>query len=222
MEHTGSEPLGGDKNEYKTGNSGTLGGRENPGNDGASEPKKRTRRKRSNPPTATTGTPGIPAQAENTLNSQGYLSEDDVNTILNDFPTPDTTQIPQASIPDINSASIVLTLIDGVVQLGFGADAAMNREERRMLSEPLDRMIAKLPANRVMQLTQYVDPLMLLIGLVAWGSRIARLKEQAKPQAIPAPTSPTNQPPAQPSEPVTPPDDELMAVPPGIITMERV
>lgn len=122
---------------------------------------------------------GENAQTENILEtspSNGFLSESEINVLLAGLPAADETPIPQTEpLSDLTSASILLTLLDGVVQMAWGEKCAMTKAERKMLQEPLERILARFPQAQIAAVTPFVDPLLLLMGLISWGSRVSRI-----------------------------------------------
>lgn len=170
------------------------------------------------------------AQQENILDQPNLvLSEEEIETLLKEFPSSTDTPIPQAPTQqDFTSAAIILTLIDGMVQMALGPQYAMTKEERKMMADPLDRIMAKFPAARVAQYSQFVDPLLLLMGLIGWGSRIMRMRaaEKAETKKIEksgsaGATNVADTPPqSRPAQFV--PDDELMAAPSGLFQLGEV
>lgn len=154
------------------------------------------------------------------------LSESDIETLLNEFPTPDATPVPQAPSPtDFTSAAIILTLIDGMVQMSLGAKYAMTKDERKMMVEPLDRIMSRFPQAQLAQYSQFVDPLLLLMGVIAWGSRIMRERNAEKQPAtkIDKASSAGAKSVAEPipPQPVNYPPDEIMGVPAGLFNLSE-
>lgn len=72
------------------------------------------------------------------------------------------------------TAVVMLALLDGIATVLAGPTATMTESERAMLSEPLARMLAKLELSQNKVIQQYSDPVLFLMGLIAWGSRVAR------------------------------------------------
>lgn len=58
----------------------------------------------------------------------------------------------------------------------FGADAQMNRSERGMIIDPLERIMMRLPPPTLEAINTWADPMTLVIGLLAWAGRIAQLE----------------------------------------------
>jgi hypothetical protein len=68
----------------------------------------------------------------------------------------------------------VLSLINGLASMAYGDKAVMNKSEREMISEPLERILSRMDNVTKGFLTKYADPFLLITGLIAWGSRIRR------------------------------------------------
>lgn len=77
-----------------------------------------------------------------------------------------------------STAFVLLTLLDGAVSVGLGIDAAMTDFERQMIEPPLTRMLARY-TDLSDKIAQFSDPVMLLIGLGAWGARLAATRKPA-------------------------------------------
>lgn len=63
--------------------------------------------------------------------------------------------------------------------MAFGETAAMTQPENKMIEDPLNRMMERLDLDTSKIVGVWTDPIMLLLGLVAWGSRVWR--ESRKP-----------------------------------------
>lgn len=61
-----------------------------------------------------------------------------------------------------------------------------------MLADPLARILARADKGTMERVQQYADPLMLGLGLLLWGSRLASLVavRRATPKATTKPTPP--------------------------------
>lgn len=162
-------------------------------------------------------TPGVDPE---TNPEENYLTEDEIDLLLNELPEAQDTPIPQLPIGDFTSASIICSLLDGVVTMSMGAAYAMTKEERKMIAEPLDRIMARFPTAQLARYGQFVDPLLLLMGLISWGSRISRLKrEESKGSGKPTPPPTKSTPPtagAVPNNISQPTNLEAMGVPASI------
>lgn len=78
------------------------------------------------------------------------------------------------------TALIILTMIDGLVCMFYGSSASMNDYEREMMEPPLERMLMRLDIVSAEALSKWSDPLLFLMGLTAWISRVTREKDEAK------------------------------------------
>jgi hypothetical protein len=146
------------------------------------------------------------------------LSEESIDLLLQDLPTADATPIPQMDMGDFTSSAVLLTLLDGIVITTLGPRYAMTKDERKLIGEPLERILARFPAAQMAQYAQYVDPLLLLMGLVSWGSRLSRLRREAAATVAPSPVTPVPQAADKAPEKKTKPEpraEELMSAPAG-------
>lgn len=146
-------------------------------------------------------------QAEDILDQPdaGYLSEEEIDVLLEDLPPADDTPIPQEQ-PDepFTSGAILLTLLDGIVQMAIGPQYAMTKDERKLIGEPLDRILSRFPAAQIAQYGAFVDPVLLLMGLISWGSRITRMKDEEKKKLASGKATPHSEPPSPKPAPSTP------------------
>lgn len=152
--------------------------------------KKATAGKRGTQPAETPGngrTPGagipptppeIIAEAEAT--SAVGVPPVTVEKVKSEVKAPNRGPLPklkQAKIDVANqTAVVVLALLDGIMTVLAGPGAVMNEGERAMLVEPLARMLAKLELTQNAVIQKYSDPVLFLMGLIAWGSRVIREK----------------------------------------------
>lgn len=83
--------------------------------------------------------------------------------------------------------------------MAFGENAAMTQPENKMIGDPLNRMMERLDLDTSQMVGVWTDPIMLLLGLIAWGSRVWR--ESRKPGDGPSDDRP-------PEEDPPPPDPE--------------
>lgn len=74
------------------------------------------------------------------------------------------------------TAIVLMTVIDGLVIGAFGEAAHMNQTEKTMIAAPLERVLAKFNLGNNTVLDKYLDPVLLAMGLMAWGMRISRLQ----------------------------------------------
>lgn len=97
---------------------------------------------------------------------------------------------------------VLMLLIDGMVSAAFGPECAMNDAEREMISQPLTRILARMSPATSAMLDKYTDPVMLLFGVIMWGSRIAfTLRERDKEKAAEVQAAQQPEPTPQPIEP---------------------
>lgn len=79
------------------------------------------------------------------------------------------------------TAIIIMALLDGLATMAFGASASMNETERGMLQEPMERILMRLDLTSSEALARWSDPVLLVMGLVAWGSRLMRERSASNP-----------------------------------------
>jgi hypothetical protein len=76
------------------------------------------------------------------------------------------------------TATWLLMIIEGAAILGFGEDARLLPHEKRMITEPLARIMARLDPGVNDALNKYVDPILLVFGLATWGTRLYAIAEE--------------------------------------------
>ena len=90
----------------------------------------------------------------------------------------------------------LITITNQLVSFYFGRECEMSDIERDMIEEPLVRMISKVDPAKMQQVNDYTDPLLLMVGIAAWGYRIYNAKTE---NARPAPQQPGEPAPEIPS-----------------------
>jgi hypothetical protein len=75
----------------------------------------------------------------------------------------------------------------------YGSSASMNEYERDMMAPPLERMLMRLDIVSAEALSKWSDPILFIMGLTAWISRITREKEEAKARKEPEPPTEVTQ-----------------------------
>lgn len=73
------------------------------------------------------------------------------------------------------SAVVLLAVLDGAVSMSLGDECKMTEAERRTMEKPLQRIIERLDPETNEAVSQYADPILLILGLFAWGVRIWRV-----------------------------------------------
>jgi hypothetical protein len=81
-----------------------------------------------------------------------------------------------------NLATILLTVLDSFAVAAAGDAAAMKGYEKTLIQPPLERILEKYNVVNNALVSQYMDPVLLAMGLVAWGSRVSRLASKNKPE----------------------------------------
>lgn len=108
------------------------------------------------------------------------------------------------------TAVILLGLLDGIAVLIAGPEAALNSLERDLILAPMERILQKMDITLVEKMGAWSDPILLIMGLTAWASRVYRITQDAKPkpEPTPEPTPEFNQPPQNRVNPA--PDSEIL------------
>jgi hypothetical protein len=82
-----------------------------------------------------------------------------------------------------DTATWLLVIIEGAAMVGFGEDARLLPNERKMIVEPLARIMSRLDPALNDALQKWTDPILLVFGLSTWGMRlyaIAKDKEEGE------------------------------------------
>lgn len=77
---------------------------------------------------------------------------------------------------------VIISLLNGLANLLYGSGAQMTSAEKKLIQEPLERVLQRFDIVKSGVMGQWVDPIMLVMGLAAWGSRLRR--ENAQRQAL--------------------------------------
>lgn len=80
------------------------------------------------------------------------------------------------------TALILLSLLDGIAFLAFGAGASMNEYERDLIKEPLERVLMRMDLASSEAVSRLSDPITIVMVLIAWGSRLQQERKEAKRQ----------------------------------------
>lgn len=88
----------------------------------------------------------------------------------------------------IQTAAMVLSILDGLAMSMIGPDAGMTESERNMIQVPLGKMFDRMSPEVQEAVDKWVDPLTLVFGLAAWGTRVWR-QEADKAEKAAAATS---------------------------------
>jgi hypothetical protein len=83
----------------------------------------------------------------------------------------------------------MVATVDAACQGLFGPEAGFNPLEQELIEPPLARILAKADPEKMGQFAALMDPLLLVIGLALWGSRVQKLALPPKPKADPPPLS---------------------------------
>lgn len=69
----------------------------------------------------------------------------------------------------------------------------MQPAERQMLGEPLERMLSRIEITQTEAVKKFTDPILFIMGLIAWGSRVYRQKAAQRPKETPIQVSQHNE-----------------------------
>lgn len=87
---------------------------------------------------------------------------------------------------NVELANALVMVISGVVQTAFGQYAEMEGNEIDMIANPLVRILDRSTPKTLDQLQKYADPLMLGVGLIAYGARVVSQRPKlVKPNVVP-------------------------------------
>lgn len=87
----------------------------------------------------------------------------------------------------LSGAIVLLAIVDGLAVMAWGNAARMNDTERGMITPPLERILSRLGPGINNYVSAWGDPIMLIMGLIAWGSRISRINRKPEPEPEPKP-----------------------------------
>ncbi len=73
---------------------------------------------------------------------------------------------------------IILAILNSAAGMAFGEEARMTDAEYKMSEEPLQRQLERLDFQAAEMVGSYMDPIVLILGFLGWGSRIWRLKSR--------------------------------------------
>lgn len=83
------------------------------------------------------------------------------------------------------NAAIILSLLDGLAVMVLGPDAGMNDFERLMIQEPLERILSRMEWETGEAVNRWMDPIMVIIGLIGWGGRLLQVAEEKRKPSKP-------------------------------------
>jgi hypothetical protein len=78
------------------------------------------------------------------------------------------------------TAIVFVVLLDGLVASVFGDEARMTEGEREMITPPLTRILARLEPATADIIDRWADPIVLLFGFIAYGSRVYALQQEKR------------------------------------------
>jgi hypothetical protein len=83
---------------------------------------------------------------------------------------PQTT--PPVPIPSGQARDMLLFMFNNMAAMMIGEYARLTDTEYRAIADPLERMMARLPAEASEKFGEYADPIMLVMGFGMWGVRV--------------------------------------------------
>jgi len=113
-------------------------------------------------------------------------------------------------------SALLLMMLQAIAIQVVGPAAALLPQERQMLNDPLSRILARADKGVMERVQMYADPLMLGMGLLMWGSRLASIV--AARRAAPKPVMRAAPPPAPTNShaPAAPEGELVSAYPAGL------
>lgn len=78
------------------------------------------------------------------------------------------------------NAAVVLSLLDGLAVMILGDQAVMNEFEKLLIAEPLERIMARMTWETGETVNRWMDPIMLVIGLITWGTRLTQVAAEKR------------------------------------------
>jgi hypothetical protein len=93
----------------------------------------------------------------------------------------------------LSAAVVLVAILDGFAVMLWGENAKMNPTENGMITPPLERILGRLGPGINNYVSAWGDPIMLLMGLIAWGSRVSRLNRLNAPAPQPEPEPETKE-----------------------------
>lgn len=84
-----------------------------------------------------------------------------------------------------DTAAWLLIVLEGAATVGFGEEAALLPHERRMIAEPMQRMMARLPLDVLETLEKWTDPILLIFGFATWGARLYGIAQDRSGDDLP-------------------------------------
>lgn len=89
---------------------------------------------------------------------------------------------PVAPVFNPDLASLLLGLAEGMFTAAWGDEARFTPSERRMIGEPLDRIMKRMDPGDAARFAAFSDPVFLGAGLLIWGMRIWTMQQRADRQ----------------------------------------
>jgi len=89
---------------------------------------------------------------------------------------------------DRQAVKLLLLAVEGMAVPQIGPHARFEPDERKLIEEPLERMLGKLTPRTVKMVGAFADPIMLGTGLMIWASRVFSVQRPAPaPRPVPTP-----------------------------------
>jgi hypothetical protein len=96
---------------------------------------------------------------------------------------------PPVPIPSNQARDMLLFMFNSMAAMMIGEYAKLTEQEYQAISAPLERMLARMPAEASEKFGEYADPIMLVMGFGMWGIRVfyqipQKVKQEREKQAM--------------------------------------
>lgn len=95
-------------------------------------------------------------------------------------PAPSKYRRKQAEEKSAQTAYMLLVILNGLVVAQFGDECSMTDTDRELIEKPLARIMARLDEETSEAVDKWIDPVMLMFGVMAWGSRVYRIESDRR------------------------------------------
>jgi len=76
------------------------------------------------------------------------------------------------------NATYILVILEGAAMVGFGETARMSASEKKMIIEPMSRIMGRLDPGINDALQKWTDPILLVFGFATWGLRLYAIAQE--------------------------------------------
>ena len=77
-----------------------------------------------------------------------------------------------------DNATYILVILEGAAMVGFGETARMSASEKKMIIEPMSRIMGRLDPGINDALQKWTDPILLVFGFATWGLRLYAIAQE--------------------------------------------